>query len=354
MPVQTASKVSWKGGDSAAPDAIDFLSHASSYHEYPTGIERQETHTSWVFLTPHHVYKLKKQVRHGFVDFSTPLLRKQACEAEVRLNRRLAPEVYLGVLPIMRTRWGMLHLGGGGIPVDWVVKMRRLPADRSLDTLIRSSRLAPVQIEGLAQCLAEFYDRLPPLMIRASDYRARIEEHVHGNRDELLAERYGLDPLLVEHVHAALLRVLRLAPELLEDRVCDGRVVEGHGDLRPEHVYFVPTPMAIDCIEFSEELRDLDVLDDLSFLAMECDCLGAGEVGGRILERYVQVSGDRPPHCLVPFYKCYRATVRAKVAVLRSRQHGGAERRYDLQIADRYLRLANGYTSQLGSRACRR
>jgi predicted kinase len=226
--------------------------------------------------------------------------------------------------------------------------MRRLPADRSLAALLRATRLAPVQVELLAQRLAEFYHRLPPLTIRAREYRVGIEEHVQANRSELLSEDHGLDPLLVKRVHAAQFRVLRLAPELLEHRACDGRVVEGHGDLRPEHIYCAPEPLAIDCIEFSAELRYLDVLDDLSFLAMECDYLGAGPVGDRILERYVQVSGDRPPRCLVPFYKSYRASVHAKVAALRSRQDEGGEHQDELRLADRYLRLADTYGSQLG------
>jgi predicted kinase len=125
-------------------------------------------------------------------------------------------------------------------------------------------------------------------------------------------------------------------------------VIEGHGDLRPEHIYFDPKPTIIDCIEFNEEYRRLDVLDELCFLWMECDLLGAGVVGETILDRYCSESGDRPPEGLLSFYKAYRACVRAKVLALRSAQHPGSRRADDLDSARRYLALAERYTSHLG------
>jgi aminoglycoside phosphotransferase family enzyme/predicted kinase len=336
------------GAAPPASDIVAWLSRSETYGEGAAPVERAETHISWVFLTPRYAYKLKKPVRFEFLDFTTPALRKAACEAEVRLNRRLAPHVYLGVLPITCTPQGRLRLGGPGVPVEWLVRMRRLPADRSLDALIRSGRLTAMQVDRLASKLADFYQSLPPLTLRVDDYRRHIEQHVRANRAELLAQQHGLEPTLIKRTHASQLRVLKLAPDVLENRAGDGRVVEGHGDLRPEHVYFTPEPTIIDCIEFSEEFRQLDVLDELSFLAMECDYLGAGQLGEQIIARYCRVNGDRPPRCLLPFYKSYRATVHAKVATLRSDQHAARQRRRDLRIADKYLRLADAYAAELG------
>jgi uncharacterized protein len=119
-------------------------------------------------------------------------------------------------------------------------------------------------------------------------------------------------------IHTAQLLFLHLQAEILESRVCDGRIVEGHGDLRPEHVYLTPTPVVIDCIEFNSEFRQLDVLDELSFLAMECDRLGAPGVGRQLIDYYRETAQDQAPESLVAYYKSYRAAVRAKVNMLRA------------------------------------
>jgi aminoglycoside phosphotransferase family enzyme/predicted kinase len=311
-------------------------------------VERVETHISWVFLTDRFAYKLKKPVAFNFLDFSTPQLREWACRQEVRLNRRLAAHAYLDVVPVTRTPLGRLQLGAEGRPLDWLVKMRRLPHSQTLQALIRDRRLSPSMLRCLAARLAEFYQQMPPLTLRIDDYRTRFEEHVRANNDELLRLQHGLDPHLVRRVHSAQHRTLRLAPELLDNRVRDGRVIEGHGDLRPEHIYLTPEPTIIDCIEFNEEYRRLDVLDELSFLSMECDLLNAPAVGESILQQYCLESGDHPPACLLLFYKAYRACVRAKVLALRSDQHPGSLRDRDLGAAHRYLDLADQYATQLG------
>ena len=353
-----------------AREEVELLSRSSTYGERTGRVERLETHISWLFLTKRRVYKLKKPIRFDFLDYSTVQRRKRACEAEVQLNRRLAPHTYLGVMPLVRSPCGRLQLGGYGTPVDWVVVMRRLDADQSLDALIRSGRVTRQQVDQLATRLSDFYRQLPPLTIRAQEYRQRIEEHVRANRQSLL-EAAGeldagavhrvhsgraagvspsgvLDVGAVNRVHAGQLRVLTLAPDWLEDRACDGRVVEGHGDLRPDHIYFQPGPIIIDCIEFNAEFRQLDVLDELSFLAMECDIRQAGWIGRHILERYGQTNGDHPPEGLLSFYKCYRATVHAKVAALRAEQHPADPQASDWSLARQYVQLADTYAAGLG------
>jgi predicted kinase len=163
-----------------------------------------------------------------------------------------------------------------------------------------------------------------------------------------LDEDHRMTVAVVKRVHTAQLRLLMLAPELLDERVCDGRIVDGHGDLRPEHVYLLPAPTIIDCIEFNDRFRQLDVLDELGFLAMECDRLGTPWVGKRLLRLYFDISNDRPAASLLSFYECYRACVRAKVLALRSDQMDSRGRLYTRHVARDYMLLADRYAAQLG------
>jgi len=333
---------------SAEMSPVTFLLDPHSYAERPRQVELVETHISWVFLTDRHAYKLKKPVAFEFLDFTTVEARRQACEEEVRLNRRLADGVYLGVVPIGAQENGKLSLGHGGRTVDWLVKMRRLPAERTLEHLILHGELQASETREVAAMLAGFYTQAAPLTIKPHDYRQAIERHVDTNFAELSDASHGLDARQVRRIHGAQRRLLKLAPNVLDNRVCDGRIVEGHGDLRPEHVYIERRPVIIDCVEFSRELRVLDVADELCFLAMECDRLKAPSVGRHVLEAYVAASGDTVPAALLSFYKCYRACVRAKVAVLREDQLDPRQRRPAHELATEYLALANDYASQIG------
>jgi predicted kinase len=216
-----------------------------------------------------------------------------------------------------------------------------------LDQLIESGCLRPADIERLAAMLVKFYSEAPPLLLEPQRHRTEIERHVRANQAELLAAQHGLPAAMVRRVHTAQLLFLTVQREAIDARVCDGRVVDGHGDLRPEHVCLGQVPVVFDCLEFSPELRRIDVLDELGFFAMECDFLGAGFVGCRVLDAYLRVSGDAPPELLLPFYQSYRACVRAKVAVLRAKQLGGAAAQAMRENARRYLELADQYARRL-------
>jgi aminoglycoside phosphotransferase family enzyme/predicted kinase len=323
-----------------AADVVRLLGSPQAFGRQSQRVEQIETHISWVFLTDRFAYKLKKPVRFEFLDFSTPERRRMACEQEVKLNRRLAPNVYLGVEPITLDG-DRLALCGGGRAIDWVVKMRRLPEDRALDRLIAAGAVSDRQIDELAEKLAAFYLRLPPINLTSDEYRAHLQQHVDANRAELLDPVHALPAPIVERVHAAQWRLLRLAPEMFGARVADGRIVDGHGDLRPEHVYLAPAPIVIDCIEFNAEFRQIDVADELAFLGMECEMLHAPWIGGRVVDAYRASSGDRFPAELLDFYKTYRACVRAKVLVLRAEQLTSEKRAESMAAARRYLELAD-------------
>ena len=308
-------------------DIVDFLRRPAIYPDRTDDVHVIETHISWIFLTDRFAYKLKKPVHFEFVDFSTVIARRKACEEEVRLNRRLAADVYLKVMPVTIGARGQLVLGGEGTPVDWVVTMRRLPAEVTLERLASESRLTREHVNLIATTIADFYTQAAPLIVVPDQYRAAIERHVRANAAELARMEYSVDEAQVRRIHAAQLRFLRLRQSLFDERAIDGRIVEGHGDLRPEHIYLEGNrPLIIDCVEFSPELRRLDVADELSFLAMECDRLGIGWVGSQVIDFYRRRSGDSLPDSLVAFYKAYRACVRAKVAGLRAHQLSPDER----------------------------
>lgn len=324
---------------------VAWLSRPQSYPHAPPSVEVVETHISQVFLAGPLVYKLKKPVRYDFLDFSTVQQREQACREELRLNRRLAPETYLDVLPVTPDRDGF-RLGGEGQPLDWLVVMRRLPTDQTLEALHRRGELREEQIDRLAEVLSRFYRSLPPLAVSPQEYQGRCLAHVRGNRRELLSAAHHLPPRVVERVSSFQIECLLLQAELFDERVQRGRIVEGHGDLRPEHICLSEPPAIFDCIEFSADFRRLDVADELAFLAAECDFLGAEWVGPRLLHRFQELTGDRPPAVLLDFYKAYRACVRAKVAALRGDQLAGQAQQAAVTEALQHLELADRYASR--------
>jgi aminoglycoside phosphotransferase family enzyme len=293
---------------------VAFLSRAATYPEAPRSVERIETHMSWVFLTDRHAYKLKKPVRYDSLDFSSLKLRRLDCEEEVRLNRRLARDVYLGTLALTLAPDGALRLGGAGETIDWLVHMRRLPASRMLDALILRRAIDEASVRPAAQLLAEFYTRAESAEDAPDAYRKRLAEGVRSDLRELSRPEFGLRAERVAELAETQLAFLERHGALFEQRVLEGRIVEGHGDLRPEHICLTPEPAIIDCLEFSRELRIVDPADELAFLGLECERLGMPLVGRWFRETYTRVTGDEPSRALMQFHRTYRALRRAKIA----------------------------------------
>lgn len=273
-----------------------------------------ETHMSWVFLSARYAYKLKKPVRSEFLDFSTLERRRRFCDEELRLNRRLAPSVYLDVLPLRRLDDGSMKLGGGtGVIVDYVVKMLRLPAARMLDRAIAEHTLAARDVRNIASALAAFYAHAPRAAMSPEAYREKFSAAIEANRLALTAAQYGLPPRRIEAITAAQQRFALSERGELAARA--QRVVDAHGDLRPEHIYLGAPVQIIDCLEFTRELRLLDPLDELAFLAMECTRLGAPQLSRALLRMYRKLAADNPDTALIHFYQSHRALVRAKLAL---------------------------------------
>lgn len=302
-------------GEAGLLARVAFLLQPGSYPEPTSSVEAVETHMSWVFLTDGHAWKLKKPVRSQYLDFSTESARRLDCDEELRLNRRLSDGVYMESVPLTANTGGRLRIGDGGRVVDWLVKMRRLPAVRMLDRMIRDRAVRADDVRVAVERLASFYRESVPIAITPDAYRARLAADIAGNRGELAATAYGLPAGLIDRVCSRQQALVERQPELFDARVRAGRIIEAHGDLRPEHICLESRPQIIDCLEFSRELRVLDAADELAFLALECDRLGAPHLTLTIYATYTAVTGDRPPKTLLCFYQSHRACVRAKIAI---------------------------------------
>lgn len=336
-------------GDAAATDAIvRALSDPATYGEEGRGgVETRETHMSWVFLTATHAYKLKKPVRFPFLDLSTLAARERHCRRELELNRRLAGWVYLDVLPVVRTGT-RITIGGEGEVLDQVVRMRRLDEACMLDAVLARRHPAMAEIAPVAELLAGF-------LATAAPVRRDIEDHLGLMVRELALDLAAfaradvpLSEPVVERVMGRLMRALEPGRERFAARLAAGRIKDAHGDLRPEHVYLGRPPAIIDCLEFSDELRIRDTADELAFLALECERLGAPATGELFVAIYERIAGDRPGPWLYAFYKGYRAAQRARLAVWHMAEPGSRPVSHWLHRARVYLELADRYTAMLG------
>jgi aminoglycoside phosphotransferase family enzyme len=296
----------------ALADKVAFLRRPDAYAG-AAEVAARETHMSWVFLAGGDVYKLKKPVRFSYLDFSTLDRRERACRAEVALNRRLASEVYLGVVPL--TDEGGLALGRAGPPVDWLVHMKRLDERFMLDRMIGEGRLRASDIDRLAGVLADFYRRAGPVTLSPDVHLVEIRRMLALNRSVLLDPRFMLPEGLVRRVDAVLKRFLAQCGGLIATRLRARRIVDGHGDLRPEHIFLGERIHIIDCLEFNARLRVVDPFDEIAYLALECQRLGATWAGARLKARMTRLLRDGPTDALFTFYHAYRAMLRARLAI---------------------------------------
>jgi aminoglycoside phosphotransferase family enzyme/predicted kinase len=306
-----------------------------------------QTHISTLLLAGEFAYKLRKPLTLDFLDFSTPELRRADCEAELRLNRRTAPQLYLDVLPVLgplaQARFGRAEEVGGGEIIDWALRMQRFDNAGLLDRMANAGTLTPQHIDALAQRVAAFHAALP------------ASPAGHGDPQQLLRRALenfdALDAAAAGTPHRARLRHLRawtnaefgrVAPTLAQRRA-QGLVREGHGDLHLGNIVLIDgEPLPFDCIEFNAELRHLDVMGDAAFTFMDLVRHGLPGHAWRFINGYVEHGGDAQGVMVLPFWAVYRAMVRAKVAMLRAAQAtGGSETQAQaLQALQRDLRLA--------------
>lgn len=294
---------------------------------------------SLVFLAGDEVYKLKKPVRFPYLDFSTLARREAACRAELTLNRRLAPDVYKTVMPLSRSPCG-LAIGGAGDVVDWLVVMRRLDPRQTLECALKTGCLATWQLDRLVSTLTAFYRHASAIFVSPEKHLRGWYQSLAYNKSVLLDSRLGLPAGLVGRVDRAQRRFLAERSALIAGRVRGRKIVDGHGDLRPEHIWLGDPVRIIDCLEFNPSLRAVDPFDEIAFLCLECERLG-GTWAGEYIKRRVRLTlSDGLSDELFTFYRCHRATLRARLTIAHLLEPNPRTPEKWPRLARTYLRLA--------------
>jgi aminoglycoside phosphotransferase family enzyme len=326
---------------------IEHLSRPESYPDHTSRVKRIYTHMSCVFVTDEFVYKMKKPIGLPFLDFRELADRKHFCEESLRLNRRLAATVYLGVIPLTLEADNTLQIDGIGQPVEWLEKMRRLPDDLMLDHAIANHQVSSQDVCRFAEVLVNFYQLAAPVKMTPERYCGQFLEGIELNRSELTNEVFKLDKAMVEATTTAQLEFIQHTPSPLHERAISNMIIEAHGDLRPEHVCLSNPPVFIDCLEFDRNLRLLDKADELAYLAMECEFVGDPFIGPVLFSTYEERSGDSVPQKLKHFYQSHRAVVRARLAAWHIKDHPESEHARWLAKATNYIRLGAHHAEQL-------
>ena len=321
-------------------------------YPHPVGrVELIQTHISWVLLTGDYAYKIKKPVNLGFLDFTTLAARRHYCEEELRLNRRLAPELYLEVVPITGTP-GKPVIGGTGTTIEYAIKMKEFAQSALFDNAIARGDIKPADIETLARTIADFHARLVPDSARASDPDISVLTPARENFEQMLQlpDAAG-DSAALSSIRDWTLREYGAHSALFEQRHAEGFVRECHGDLHLGNIALIDgAAMPFDCLEFNPALRWMDVMNEVAFLMMDLAAHGRRDLAFAFVNTYLEAGGDYAGVRLLPFYLVYRAVVRAKINLMRAAQDGMAPEQRDHALAGyrRYLALA-----ALRARDCR-
>jgi aminoglycoside phosphotransferase family enzyme/predicted kinase len=330
---------------------IDAMSRPDFYPHAPASVELIQTHASWVFIAGNEVYKVKKPVRFDFLDFTTLEKRKFYCEEELRLNRRLAQDVYLDVTPLSQDRQGRFHPGDAGTVIEYAVRMKKLPADRMLKALLHGNQADEQILNRVALRIAAFHAsaRTGPHIDEVGSMATLRQNHEENFEETKMMIGVTL-PRHQYHLVSDFARVFMSQNEtLFAKRVTDHRIRDCHGDLHLDHICVTNEIFIFDCIEFNERFRFVDTAAEISFLMMDLDYNGFTADADMFLKHYIHYSMDSELLRLLNFYRCYYAFVRGKVTGFRLRQSGIAEsERTDiLQSATQYFDLAYGYAARL-------
>lgn len=310
-----------------------------------------ETHISWVVLTPEFAFKIKKPLQLEFLDFSSLEQRQYYCNQELQLNRRLAPEMYLAVLPIRQID-NQIKIGATtGLLIDYALQMQRIDSASQMDLLVRNNQVSALQMEQLAAVLVRFHRQviLPPASgFQADFFWTDFAELYHFKRD--------IKQLLGTAAHQRLLHGEITLPDFLKqhqarliERRQQGFWVDGHGDLHTRNIFLLPDrPVVFDCIEFSAHFRQSDILNELAFLCMDLEAQGCSALARHFLNAYClhwNLFPKAEDHLLFLFFKAYRANIRLKISLLEIRQHSSPLLK---ARAQQYWELLSGYVKEMG------
>jgi aminoglycoside phosphotransferase family enzyme len=317
------------------------------YPDHPRAIKFIETHISLLFLTGNHVYKVKKPVDFGFLDFTSLEKRKFFCEQEVKLNRRLSPDIYLGVVRITKEGDRIL-LDGKGQIIEYAVKMIQIPEEFLMDKLLERKSVTPRMIEAVSEKLVKFYFAAETNdLIKSFAKPERVKQDTDENFEQ--TEKYievTIPREVYEEVKNRTNDFFRTNEKMFYQRIASDRIRDCHGDLRLEHIFWGDEISIFDCIEFNERFRYTDVAADIAFLAMDLDYRGRQDLSEHLIRAFIGESGDQELIEVLDFYKCYRAYVRGKVESFRLDDPNIPEgdKKEALKRAQRYFSLAHRYS----------
>jgi hypothetical protein len=330
---------------------IHTLIDTGGFPEFTVGKKLVETHISWVILCDEFVYKIKRPIQYSFLDFSTLELRKHFCEREIEVNQRLAKDIYLAVLPIYEFAGAFTIGGNKGSIIDYAVKMRRLDSGKQMDILLSRHKVSDADIRSLAEAIAGFHKNtsiiadtdLMDLREKFNDLSAEkdfITENLGTRSGDIISQAVAVSNKFLSSKH-----------ELLRSRLGAGFFRDCHGDLHTRNIFLLPHPQPFDCIEFNDEFRQIDVLNEVAFLCMDLDAAGRTDLSDLFIDHYnllfpaMRTADERK---LFIYYKSYRANIRAKVNSLRARSATDeVDKTNALAVAKNYLDLMDSYIARL-------
>jgi aminoglycoside phosphotransferase family enzyme len=328
---------------------VEALMKPEAYEEEVEQIELKQTHISFVFLTGNFVYKVKKAVDFGFLDFSTLEKRRFFCEKELELNRRLCGNMYVEVVPVNKS--DCIKIDGEGETVEYAVKMKRIPEDKIMTRLLEEGKVDRALVDRMAKIIAEFHSKAKTgkrigefgsLPMIETNWRENFEQSEEFIGETIPAESYRLIRERTEDF-------MRENAAFFAKRVAENRIRECHGDIHSGNIFVADRIYIFDAIEFNERFRFCDVASDIAFLAMDLDFKDRSDLSKFFVERYVKYSGDREVEKLLDFYKCYRAYVRGKVTSFKLKDPSVSEEEKSAanKEAKAYFELATSYTRKL-------
>ena len=332
-------------------ELVQALLDPAAYPETPPRVDLAQTQMSLIFLAGDYVYKVKKPVNLGYLDYTTLQRRQFFCQREVELNRRLCPDAYLGVVPVVRAQ-GNIRVGAEGEVIDYAVKMRRLPQEAMMDVLLLNGRVSADMVARVAQRLAEFHQRAETSpTISTFGELDTITTNTNENFTQT-AKYLGqtISPEQYQRIQDYTHTFIHNHAPLFRQRIADGRIRDCHGDLHAAHVCFTNDICIYDCIEFNDRFRYGDVASEVAFLAMDLDRYQQPELATAFVTAYIERSQDNELIRLLNFYKCYRAYVRGKVESFKLDDPliSPEEKAKTVAIARRYFELAESYTQKPG------
>lgn len=308
-----------------------------------------ETHISWVIVCDEFVYKIKKNVKYSFLDYSTSEKRKFYCEKEIELNNRLTNGIYLRVTPVRKALFKYYIDGPVGEIIDYAVTMRRLPEERRMDKLLAQNNVSDADIQNLALKISAFHKTADVIHEKSSSSFKVLFDDLLSQKNYL--QKYDDCAALIDNAFGESNKFFELNVRLLEDRVAKNFVRDCHGDLHSRNIFLLPEPAPFDCLEFSDELRQIDVLDEIAFLCMDLDAFDRFDLSELFFDEYNRLSpvaNSEEDHKLFIFYKAYRANIRAKVNSFRAQDAGNEkERRQAVKNVHKYLLLMNSYLKSI-------